>query len=178
MTDTAQNAKLRLRVERMHCASCATKIENALRRMPGISDVVVSVPAGTVTVTHDGTEMDDKIGEQITDLGYQVIGGEGVGIKRIRHDQGGRTSLTDDKAEPLVHEHSAADRSWWQTRKGILTTASGLALAAAYLLGKLIPAAEHWAFLLAMLVGLIPIVRTDQKVRHEMNVIPSTSSLI
>ena len=143
----------------MDCASCATKIENALRRMPGISDVVVSVPAGTVTVTHDGTEMDDKIDKQITDLGYQVIGGEGVGIKRVRHDQGGRASLTDDKADALGHERSAADRSWWQTRKGILTTASGLALAAAYLLGKLIPAAEHWAFLLAMLVGLIPIGR-------------------
>ena len=34
-----------------------------------------------------------------------------------------------------------------------------MALAAAYLLGKAVPATERWAFLLAMLVGLIPIGR-------------------
>jgi Zn2+/Cd2+-exporting ATPase len=50
MADTAQNAKVRLRVEGMDCASCATKIENALRRMPGVSDVIVSVPAGTAVL--------------------------------------------------------------------------------------------------------------------------------
>jgi Zn2+/Cd2+-exporting ATPase len=141
----------------MDCASCATKIENALQRMLGISDVVVSVPAGTVTVTHDGAKADDKIRKQISDLGYQVAGKEDIGIKRPRHDQGERAS--DDGADPSNHERIAVGSAWWQTRKGMLTIASGLALAVAYLLGKLIPATEHWAFLLAMLVSLLPIGR-------------------
>ena len=46
--------RTKLRVEGMDCASCAAKIEAALRRVPGVSEVGVSVPAGTVTVTHHG----------------------------------------------------------------------------------------------------------------------------
>jgi copper chaperone CopZ len=53
MTDTA--LKVRLHVEGVDCASCAMKIENALRHVEGIDDVAVSVPAGTVTIVHDGT---------------------------------------------------------------------------------------------------------------------------
>jgi Cd2+/Zn2+-exporting ATPase len=158
MTDTALTAKIRLRVEGMDCASCATKIENALQRMPGISDVVVSVPAGTVTVTHEGAESDDKIRKQILDLGYRVAGKEDIEINRPRHDQSERTP-TDNHADTGIQVRAAVVQRWWQTRKGVLTIASGLALATAYLLGKLIPATEHWAFLLAMLVGLIPIGR-------------------
>ena len=157
MNDIAHTAKVRLQVEGMDCTSCATKIENALRRMPGVSDVIVSVPAGTVTVTHDGRQIDDKIGKQITDLGYQVIGGDGKS-KRAQ-PEGKQTSLTGEEAEHRIREYSVGDRSWWQSRKGLLTVASGAALACALLLGKLIPAVEHWAFLLAMLIGLIPIGR-------------------
>lgn len=62
---------LRLGVEGMDCASCATKIENALQRMPGVGDVTVSVPRGTVTVSHDGKAENEKIQNQISDLGYQ-----------------------------------------------------------------------------------------------------------
>jgi Cd2+/Zn2+-exporting ATPase len=159
MVDTHRPPKYVSPGRGIDCTCCTTTIENAQRRMPGISDVVGSVPTGTVTVTRDGTEVDDKIGKQIKDLGCQVIGREDVGIKRIRRDQGGRTSLSDYEAETRVHERSAATQSWWQTRKSIFTIGFGVALACALVFGKLIPAAEHWAFLITMLVGLIPIGR-------------------
>jgi Zn2+/Cd2+-exporting ATPase len=144
MTDTALTAKVRLRVEGMDCSSCAAKIENALNRMPGVSEVVVSVPAGTVTVTQEGTEVDDKIRKQISDLGYRVTGKkEDIGNKHLHHEQGERTSI-DDQADIGFHEHAAARQCWWQTRKGLLTIASGSALGMTYLLGKLIPATERW----------------------------------
>ncbi len=38
----------RFRVEGMDCASCASKIDTAVRRMPGVADVSVSVTAGTM----------------------------------------------------------------------------------------------------------------------------------
>lgn len=41
MTDPAQVIKVRLRVEGRDCASCATKMENALVRIPGVTDVAV-----------------------------------------------------------------------------------------------------------------------------------------
>lgn len=45
----------RFRIEGMDCASCATKIDTAIRRMPGVQDVSISVSAGTMTVEHDDT---------------------------------------------------------------------------------------------------------------------------
>ncbi len=39
MTDTTRTAKVHFRVEGMDCPSCATKIENALHRLSGVSDV-------------------------------------------------------------------------------------------------------------------------------------------
>ncbi|WP_164078974.1 cation transporter, partial [Stenotrophomonas maltophilia] len=42
----------RYRVEGMDCASCAAKIDTAVRRLPGVDDVTVSVPTGIMTVHH------------------------------------------------------------------------------------------------------------------------------
>ena len=43
MTEAA--TQTRFRVEGMDCAGCATKIDTAVRRLPGIADVTVSVTA-------------------------------------------------------------------------------------------------------------------------------------
>lgn len=159
MSVTEQTAKVRFRVEGMDCASCATKIENALQRMPGVTDVAVSVTGGTVTVTHDGSGVDDKIRNQISDLGYQATRSEPLGGDRHHRDQAqGASSLNQETHSP-IHEQAADSQPWWKTRKGILPIVSGLALAAAFMLGKAVPETERWAFLLAMLVGLIPIGR-------------------
>lgn len=48
---------------------------------------------------------------------------------------------------------------WWQSRKGRLTILSGAALVAAYAVGHLVPAIASYAFIVAMLIGLVPIAR-------------------
>ncbi|MBB3595286.1 Cd2+/Zn2+-exporting ATPase [Rhizobium sp. BK529] len=48
---------------------------------------------------------------------------------------------------------------WWQSKKGRLTIFSGLALVIAYAVGHLVPAIASYAFIAAMLVGLVPITR-------------------
>jgi Zn2+/Cd2+-exporting ATPase len=144
MTDTA--LKVRLHVEGMDCASCAMKIENALRHVEGIDDVAVSVPAGTVTIVHDGTADGEDFRDRIEKLGY------GVSAISASGQAFGST------APPETTQRSDR-RPWWRSRKGTLVIASGSALAAAYLIGKAVPPAEHWAFLIAMLIGLAPIGR-------------------
>ena len=55
MSDAAMpssDQRTRYRVTGMDCAGCATKIEHAIRRLPGVSEVGVSVSAGTMTVAH------------------------------------------------------------------------------------------------------------------------------
>ena len=159
MSDIAQPTKIRLRVEGMDCASCATKIENALQRLPGVQDVVVSVPAGTVIVSHDGSEADDGICQRVSDLGYRVAQVDAAGSSNHRQQQADDEASSPEDGHSHLHEHTSSGGAWWRTRKGILTIASGMALAVAYVLGKAVPTTEHWAFLLAMLVGLVPIAR-------------------
>ncbi|MBS0529975.1 MAG: cation-translocating P-type ATPase, partial [Proteobacteria bacterium] len=146
--------KVRFHVEGMDCASCAGKIETALRRVPGVTDVAVSVTGGTVIVSRNGGRVDDdKLRTRIADLGYRVepaesgLHDEAQGVSPARRD------------EPHAHSHTTGDGTWWRTPKGLLTLASGVALAVAFGVGNIVPATERWAFLLAMSVGLVPIAR-------------------
>lgn len=154
MSETLQTAKVRFRVEGMDCASCAMKIENAVQRMPGVTEVAVSVTGGTVTVRHDAGGVDaDKIRDRISDLGYRVASSDPD--PSDAHGDGKGISATP--GEGYSHLDAPSDKPWWKTRKGDLTIASGTAVAVAFATGKAFPAIEQWAFLLAMMVGLIPI---------------------
>ncbi|WP_395450967.1 heavy metal translocating P-type ATPase [Aminobacter sp. UC22_36] len=68
----ASHGKTRFRVGGMDCASCATKIENAVSRLPGITEVGISVSAGTMTVSHQGPAPSAAISKQVKALGYSV----------------------------------------------------------------------------------------------------------
>ncbi len=57
------------------------------------------------------------------------------------------------------HDHAPMAGPWWQSRKGRLTILSGGALVAAYAVGHLVPAIGSYAFIVAMLIGLVPIAR-------------------
>jgi len=71
MTEATQQD--RYRVGGMDCASCAQKIDTAVRRLPGVEDVSVSVTAGTMTVRHNGDEtLAPAIAKRVTSLGYQI----------------------------------------------------------------------------------------------------------
>ncbi|MGE7370572.1 heavy metal translocating P-type ATPase [Neorhizobium sp. NPDC001467] len=62
----------RFRIDGMDCASCASKIDSAVRRMPGVTDVSVSVMKGTMTVAHDGRD-GLAIGQKLVGLGYGAV---------------------------------------------------------------------------------------------------------
>ena len=44
----------RLRVKGMSCSSCVRHVRDALRNVPGVEEVDVSLPSGEVLVRHDG----------------------------------------------------------------------------------------------------------------------------
>lgn len=171
----------RYRVEGMDCASCASKINTAVRRMPGVTDVSVSVTGGTMTVHHDETSDLRAIEKKVTGLGYSVAALSNTkpmatapahndhGHDHAGHDHGGHDhaghghgehKLAEAKVERLHgHDHGPTDGSWWRSKKGVLTIASGGALVIAYAIGKFVPSIAIYAFIAAMLVGLVPIAR-------------------
>ncbi len=146
--------RTRYRVTGMDCGSCAAKIETALGRVHGVHGVGVSVPAGTVTVTHEPSLSPDAIVQPLSALGFGVSGSEAGTADRAQDAGSG-----DAHDHGHDHRHGAGDGAWWRSGKGRLAIASGAALVAAYALGKLVPATESWAFLLAMAVGLVPTAR-------------------
>ncbi|MEE1612445.1 heavy metal translocating P-type ATPase [Microvirga sp. CF3016] len=169
----ANGQRTRYRVSGMDCASCATKIDNALRRVPGVAEVNVSVPAGTVTVAHDDTVIPAALAKQIGTLGFKVTGQGPADAKPARpneehsdhdHGPGGHNHKHDHDEVSAglhghLHDHGPSDGPWWRSPRGLLTIFCGLALVAAYGIGQLFPQTGHWAFVLAMAVGLVPIAR-------------------
>ena len=153
-TETATEAEtLRFRIGGMDCAACATKIETAVARLPGVGAVDVSLRAGTMTLRRDGEVATRSVERQVEALGYAIAaaGERPAGSAAPDHD---------GHAHAHAHAQAAAiDGPWWGTPKARLIFVSGAALAAAYAAGLLFPAVGHWAFAVAMAVGLVPIAR-------------------
>jgi Zn2+/Cd2+-exporting ATPase len=125
----------RLRVTGMDCASCAAKVEAAVRRLPDVTQVQVSVAMETLVVCHGPGSDATAIAATVRRLGYGA----------------------EDPDDAVPEE--AAENPWWRAPKALLAFACGAALVAAYALGHAVPATERWAFLAAMAVGLVPIAR-------------------
>ncbi len=70
--------KLKLTIEGMHCASCASNIERSLKKVKGVKEVSVSV------MTKKGfVEIEDKVKEEdlknaVSRAGYKVVNVEEV----------------------------------------------------------------------------------------------------
>jgi copper chaperone len=63
----------RILVPEIHCDHCKTSIEGALGPIQGVEQVVVDIPARTVTVTYDAGAIDRAVLVQaIQDQGYDV----------------------------------------------------------------------------------------------------------
>ena len=157
----SQPLQTRFRVDGMDCASCASKIDTAVRRMPGVSEVAVSVTAGTMTVTHDGTSDLEAVGTKLSGLGFQATPirpktASAAPVTEHTHRAG---SAVEPHADNGGHNHGPSEGPWWRSGKGRLTIMAGAALVFAYGIGLLFPDIATYAFIVAMLVGLVPIAR-------------------
>ncbi len=173
MTDSA--TQTRFRIDGMDCAACASKITNAVRRVPGVDDVSVSVTAGTMTVRHaESAILEPAILRQVNGLGgYTATRADAKakpGNDNHGHDHGTHEGH-DHAHDHAGHSHAASAGShghghgpstggaWYRSRKGQLTIASGVGFAVAYAVGKAYPPVAGYAFIAAMLIGLVPIAR-------------------
>lgn len=147
MTDELAT-RTRFRVGGMDCAACGAKVQHAVSRLADVEGVEVSVGAGTMSVTHRGPAPVAAINHAVKWLGYTVA----------LADQPANAISAEPGPDHTDH-FELGSGPWWRTRKALLTTACGLALALAYGVSQFAPGAGLWAFLVAMAVGLIPIAR-------------------
>jgi len=104
---TVAERQTRFRVEGMDCASCAAKIDKAVRRIPDVADVSVSVVAGTMTVKHGDTVDLEALARKVGSLGYKAAliaptTAKGASIVEAEHSD-------HDHGPGCSHDHGAHD---------------------------------------------------------------------
>lgn len=129
----------KLRIEGMDCAACALKIESAMQRLPGVSDVNVNYTAGTLALQFDQDRTPMRaIEDKVKALGYTPIDAVAVEAK-----------------SPQRRER----QPWWRGNKGRLVFGTGGLLLLAFVLARLIPDWERWFYSGAALVSVVPFAR-------------------
>lgn len=130
----------KLRIEGMDCAACALKIENAMRRLPGVTDIEVSFTVGTLALRLDEDRTAPRlIEEKVRALGYTPAG--------IPSALAGKS--------PRKRER----QRWWQGAKGRLALGTGLLFALAFVLAGLRPELDRWFYSAAAVVSVLPFAR-------------------
>jgi copper chaperone CopZ len=65
-------ASLNLKVSGMHCGNCVSKVERALKSVPGTYGAAVDLEQGTAEVDFDGTAPAEKFIDAIRSAGYRA----------------------------------------------------------------------------------------------------------
>ena len=137
-----------MHVDGMDCASCVGKIESALQRVPGVSEVHVNFATEQLDFTLEpgsATRAAD-VESLVKRLGFGVTTGPG--------------SLRRSAAAPHTHDPAPrTEQRWWQTRKGRHVIGLGVLMGVAYALAFLLPVYGEWLLALAVVVGVFPFAR-------------------
>ncbi len=155
------------RVTGMDCGSCAAKVRGAVERLPGVEDVDVALMAERLRLTLDETRTSpERIEKAVRGVGF------GIAPKGARPEKpeggfvlpdGAFADTAAAKPDSRQEEEEAAEdgpTSWINTSKGRLVLGTGALLAAAWASRLFFPAEiAHWAFVLATLVGIVPVAR-------------------
>jgi Zn2+/Cd2+-exporting ATPase len=102
MTNAAQSKEARYRITGMDCAGCTKKIETVVGKMPGMSEVTVSLASKAMTVTQPNTDAASaEIERRVASLGY--------GIARIDASTPSAAAKHDphDHSDHTGHDHPA-----------------------------------------------------------------------
>lgn len=138
----ATPSSLKLRIEGMDCGACAVKIENALKRLPGVSDINVSYGQERLALSLDEDRTSPlTIKEKIRALGFSPV------------DAPENVSSTSG-ARPV-----RSREAWWRGRKGRLVLFAGAMFALAFTVAQLEPRWGQWAYSAAALISIIPFAR-------------------
>ena len=131
----------KMRIGGMDCGVCATKIENAVKRLPGVADINMSYATATLSLQLD----EDRTTRERLEATIRTLG-----FAPVRFDAA-PAQVTDGRAA------SEQGLSWWKLNKTRDVTSTGGFLAVALYISTLGPELSHWAYGAAALAGLVPV---------------------
>ena len=183
MLASAKENERQFKVEGMDCGSCVQRIQTALGRIVGVEDIGVNMTTETLTASIRDDAANDAVIRAVKGLGYKItpVAPRFAHGNRLSapahqdhdhcdhdhsnhehsHNQNGQDHADHGSSADDHFSHHAADleRSWWQSAKGKLVIGTGALLAAALLTARFFPWASSWIFLVACLIGVLPIAR-------------------
>lgn len=65
--------KLKLAIDGMHCASCASNIERSLKKVPGVKEANVSLMLKKGTIEAEDNVSDEELKKAVARAGYKVL---------------------------------------------------------------------------------------------------------
>jgi Cd2+/Zn2+-exporting ATPase len=136
----------------MDCGSCAGKVRTAVERLPGVSQVDVTLMSERLRLILDeGKTTRERVEAAVRSLGY------GVAPRGAASEEGGGATQAQGGAAPGFGTPS---QSWYRTGKGRLVIGTGLLFLAAFALSFLVgDEVARWAFVAATVIGVAPIAR-------------------
>ena len=174
-------------VSGMDCGSCASKITKAVERLPGVSAISISIMSERLKLDLDlDAGSSEKIEKTVKKLGYGIerrnvstfSDEESVANDHSNHRQNpdhadaqtgvsspSKHAVNEDTdashASQDVHvDPSDREKSWYQSAKGRLVIGTGLLLIVAWIIElSLDTEIGRWAFVVACMIGLIPVAR-------------------
>ncbi len=136
----------RWKVAGMDCPSCVRKIETAIRRLPGATEVSVNLLAGEMTARLDGTDP-ALIETTLSGLGFTAT----------------RTPERQRQANTGAHTHDHAgvntNGAWWQDRNILLVAGLIAVLLVTSAAGFALPALSHTLYTAVAVLMLLPFGR-------------------
>lgn len=142
-------------VSGMDCGSCTAKIRDALGQLPGINDIEIGLMSERLRLRLDASpSTPDTVEKTVRGLGFGIV------AHQSRTEQ---QEERDSARHALNHQHGNVQehgQTWYSTGKGKLVLLTGLLLTAAWALEYLVPPQfGNWAFIVACLIGLMPVAR-------------------
>ncbi|KGJ04843.1 ATPase [Paracoccus halophilus] len=177
MKESPMQATREWKVTGMDCASCTTKVQRAIERLPGVSDVRIALMSERLSLQLDGTGATaEDIEGAVRKLGYGISSAPGAAARTAArtahehgpdcdHDHGSHDHDKDPGHGAAGHVHSHDDpadrgKSWYQTGKGRLVILTAVLLGLAWAVELLTSSnVGYAAFVVACLIGVAPIAR-------------------
>jgi Cd2+/Zn2+-exporting ATPase len=143
----------RFNVSGMDCAACVAKIEKAVGRISGASEVKVGMQSQTLTVYLEKPEGAIEVATAVKKLGY------GITQEALKTSADRKVTHNDDDGHDHSDHGQPIDGPWWKSRRGLFVLLTGFMIGLAYLAQYVLPSISYWVFLLAAAVGTFPVAR-------------------
>lgn len=155
MNGASHVAAIKFHVKGMDCASCVAKIEKAVARLDGVSDVKVGLQSETLTAILSNPAKAQAVEGAVRALGYDIARKE----NSRSADSIQKGSHNDDDGHDHSDHGEPIDGAWWESSKGLLVIITGIMIGFAYLERNLLPYGSQLVFYAACIIGTFPVAK-------------------